>query len=194
MTDPETLARERWKEAARALDARDRVARLLDEASGRAAQLRERLPAAAHEARLTQAHAIVAGKPLPANDEPDRLQAELASLEDRLPVLELALDIIARACTTSGDVSRTNGIKSRPVRSRKPSESCTRRAAAKTGKPWPRSRLCSPGSTSSNLTRMSAWRRPTSWPRLPSSAAPCNPCGPSPFPPRVLPDAFASTS
>jgi hypothetical protein len=70
---------------------------LLDEASTRAVWLRERLPAAVHEARLAQAHAIVNGKPVPTSDEPARLQAELASLEDRLPALEIAYDIVAQA-------------------------------------------------------------------------------------------------
>ena len=96
MTDPETRARQRWKQAAKALDDRDRVARLLDEANARAAWLRERLPAAVHEARREQAEAFVKEKPVPASGEPARLQAELAALEERLQALELAYDIVAR--------------------------------------------------------------------------------------------------
>jgi hypothetical protein len=44
MTDPETLARRRWKEAAAVLDNRDRVGRLFHEAATRATWLRKRLP------------------------------------------------------------------------------------------------------------------------------------------------------
>jgi hypothetical protein len=94
--NPEDLAGQRWKQAAHALANRNRVQRLYEEANTRAAWLRERLPTALHEARLTQAQAIVAGKPLPNSDEPARLQAELATLEEQLPAIELAFDIVAR--------------------------------------------------------------------------------------------------
>jgi hypothetical protein len=55
MTDPETLARRRWKQLAPVLENRDRVLGLHEEANARAAWLRERLPAAVHETRLAQA-------------------------------------------------------------------------------------------------------------------------------------------
>jgi hypothetical protein len=75
---------------------RDRVLAMHADANARAAQLRERLPVAEHEARMAHAHAIVAGKPPPTNDEPDRLAAELTTLQDQLAALDVAVDIVGR--------------------------------------------------------------------------------------------------
>jgi hypothetical protein len=100
MTDPETLARRRWKQAAAALDTRDRIVGLHGQASSRLVWLRERLPQAEYEARVARAQAIVEGKPSPKNDEVPRLRDELVTLEDEIPALGLAVDVAGRVLWT----------------------------------------------------------------------------------------------
>lgn len=83
--NPETLARQRFKQVEKLLQRRERVAREQTEAQREAEQLRERLEVARQSHRGAGARALAEGNPVPPpDDELERLEAQVAAIGQRL--------------------------------------------------------------------------------------------------------------
>ena len=95
MTDPETLARKRFRPLANTLERRDRIDRDLRDAREQAGLLTAALPAAERNDRAARGRALADGTPPPKQGKKQRLAAELAATRQRADDLEAASELIA---------------------------------------------------------------------------------------------------
>jgi hypothetical protein len=95
--NPETLARQRFKQVEKLLQRRERVAREQTEAQREAEQLRERLEVARQSHRGAGALALAEGNPVPPPDEElERLEAQIVAIGRRLEAFGEAAQLVER--------------------------------------------------------------------------------------------------
>jgi hypothetical protein len=92
--NPETLARGRFEQVESLLEQRERVAREHTETQREAERLRDRLDAARQENRQAEAVALAEGRPVPADDELERLEAEVTAIGRRLEGFAAAAQLV----------------------------------------------------------------------------------------------------
>lgn len=95
MTNPETLARRRFKPVNRILERREQIARKAIVANEETAALRDKLAQAAQADRAAHAQALATGKTIDSNEE-ETVRAQLNQAERRAADLAAAAQVVER--------------------------------------------------------------------------------------------------